>query len=345
MPFIDWTKKYFRIELTEAVLYWVIAITMMILFPLGIGFIWGAFKGEFGVSINTASYLGSFIVYTLFMFATLLVPLFLIYKLIILKKGENVAELKNVKWYHIFANGSWIFDPENGFLWWVSEKLGFKDKRNLMRWSKSIFRMVMLGLIIFGIILTMRVAFPKQMAIFGFSDVPKITLQQVTPVSEIAFTTEPASHSETGTLLFVFILIQGFWAYIVAKMKFIKPENKMAIYWLISLLFTAIFMFFLWGGMHKIVYFDSDKNLLSTGVFGFIGALLTLLFGTWILWYILHFENNFFQGLTSVVTAKEDIIFLVGFVIIPLLIIGWVAFEYYLYKRKKKIGEDTYFNG
>jgi|GEM_PF-3398663 len=338
MSLVETTDKYVRREVVEVILYIVIGIIMMGLVPLGVGLLGRAFEESFAHPLNISTYLGQYVVYYIFIIIALFVPIFTLGKLILLKKGEHVSELKNVRWYHIFTT-SYIFEPEeNGALYYLSEKLGFKDKRNFMRWSKSIFRIFIIFILIFSAIFLLRIAFPKQLAFVQGSDLPQITVQQITVLSEIIFTAEPASFGETFTLLFLFMLLQGINGYICAKFKLGKTG-----FFLISVILLPLFLSVIWGFMHGIVYGNSSVSFTSTLIFGYIGGLTTSLFGTGWIFYILHFINNSLSKLQEIIPIKEDLLF-IGFIIWVLILVSYISLEIYLYSRKKKIGEDTYFN-
>lgn len=337
MALINKTDKYVRREVVEIIFYWTLAIVMMGLLPLGVGLIGKAFEGQFAKPLTISTYLGQYVVYYIFIIIALFLPIFTIAKLVLLKKGEHISELQNPKWYHILTM-DFIFSPEeNGALWHLSEKLGFKGDKNLMRWSKSILRIFIISILIFGGILLLRVAFPQQMAFLSLSAIPQLVYMQITPLSEVVFTAEPASFGETATLLFLFCLIEGIIGYICAKFKLGKNG-----FFLISIFFTPILLSLAWGGIHSVVYGNSDVNFAKTMVFGFVGSLITILFGEFILWYILHFLNNAITKIQEIVPIQEDILF-IGFIIWILLFISYILMEIYLKSKKKKIGEETYF--
>lgn len=54
--------------------------------------------------------------------------------------------------------------------------------------------------------------------------------------------------------------------------------------------------------------------------------------------------NNSFAKMTEIIGRREELLF-IGFIIWILILVGYVILEIYLHSRKKKIGEDTYFNG
>ena len=193
-------NNYIRTEALEIIFYIIFVITVTGLIPLAIGLSGKAFESSFkGNPLNISEYLGQYVVYYIFIIIALALPIFSIAKLVLLKQGEHPSELKKTHWYNIFTL-SFLYDPESGFLYWLSEKIGFKDNKNLFRWTKSILRIFIIFILFFSFIYLLQVAFPKQLAFAKISDTPQLVLQQITPLSEISFSTEPASTGETATL-------------------------------------------------------------------------------------------------------------------------------------------------
>lgn len=335
----DRISKYVRVEIVEIVFYITCIIVATGLIPLAIGLGGKAFETSFtgGSYLSLKDYLGTYVVYYIFIVISLFLIIFPIARLIFLKKGEHVADLEHPKFYHIFCV-DYIFNPEHSVLWYLSDKLGFKDNKNLFRWTKSFLRIFVISILFFSIIFLFRTAFPKQLDFLVGSDTPQIVLQQITPLSEVIFSVEPASTSETSTMAFLFFLVLGITAYLSAKFKL-----KFIGFALIGLLIISPLVGGGgWAMIHKIVYGNQESSLFSTFLFGWLGSSLVLLFGNLFVWILFHQLNNLFLGLQKVVTTREDILFL-GFIIWGLIFFSYIALEIYLHSRKKKIGEDTYF--
>ena len=338
MAIIDKLSKYIRVELLEIVFYIVFVITVTGLIPLAVGLSGRAFSESFKAvnPLKLSDYLGQYVVYYIFIIIALSLPIFAIAKLVTMNKGEHPSELKNPRFYNILSL-SFLYDPEQGFLWWVSEKLGFKDNKNLFRWTKSIFRVFIIFILFFSSIYLMQVAFPKQMSFLTIAGKPQITLMQITPLSEVAFSTEPASTGETSTLLVLFTILMGINAYICAKFKLGKTG-----FFIIGFLIICPILGLSWMSIHFLVYSSSDASLFSTFLFGWLGSSFVLAFSIAYIWILWHQINNSFAKMSEIVSIKEDLLF-IGFIIWILILVAYISLEIYLYSRKKKIGEDTYF--
>lgn len=339
MSLVNFTDKYIKREILEVILYLLLGSLMIIFVFTGVGLGAKAFEDSFNQSFSIDTYLGNFLSYIPFILVGLLLPLFALGKLFLLNKEEHISELKNPRYYHFLTVGSYIFDPEDGFLWFLSEQLGFKGDKNLMRWSKSILRMVVIGIILFGLVGLLLISFPKQMTFLRASDVPQITLQQITPASEVIFGTEPAAWSETMTLVFIFCSLMGLNGYLCAKFKLGKWG-----FFLIGLFIVSLLVGGIWAFWHFIHYQNQEATLFSTFIFGTVGSMLTLLFGVLLFFYLWHFINNFFSMMIElgISTIREDILF-IGWTLWGILLASYLFLEFYLYYKKIKIGEDTYF--
>lgn len=339
MAIIEKFNKYIRVEIFEIIFYISYIVVATGLIPLAIGLGGKAFEQSFtgGSFLSLKDYLGTYVVYYIFITISLFLIIFPIARLIFLKRGEHVANLEKPRFYHIFCV-DYIFNPEHSVLWYLSEKLGFKDNKNLMRWSKSFLRVFVIFILFFGILMLTRTAFPKQLAFLVGSDTPQIVMQQITVLSEVVFATEPASTSESCTMAFLLFLVFGITAYFCAKFK------------LKFLGFALIGLFIVsplvggggWAMIHKIVYGNQEASLFATWVFGTSASMLMLLFGTIFIFIIFHEMNNSMSQLAKIVTQREDLLF-IGFIIWFLILIFYVLLEFYLRSKKKKIGEDTYF--
>ena len=70
-----------------------------------------------------------------------------------------------------------------------------------------------------------------------------------------------------------------------------------------------------WIGLHSLRYGGSDVSLIAVGFFGFMGALLTMLFGSILIWWIWHFINNLLQK-ASLLYSVDQILIGVGIFIV-----------------------------
>lgn len=320
-------ERWMRSELKEILLYIFLVVFFAIGIPIILGFAGLAFEGEFvsGKPLTFGSYLTNFIIYNPFLIVSLFLIIFPIFSLITLRKGENPEDKRPVNWTRCFT-ASYIFNPEQGALWKLSNSLGYKDKNNFMRWALNPLRVIVVSIIIFGIYGLILINHP-QIAIAG---VPQLQLQQITPSAEVSFGAFVPAFAENGFLLFFVFLLTGIAYYISAKFK-LGYGGFFVMAFLISIL-----MGILWGfGLHRIVYSNSEASLLATFMFGFLGTLITILTGICIFWLVWHIMNNAFIKLSEIITYKEDIM-LVAIISLILLTVIWVSIEVWLSKKRKR---------
>ena len=251
--------------------------------------------------------------------------------LLTIRKGQHPATQENPKWYRIFTV-SLIHNPEKGGLYTLFRKFGLSQRKNPLRWTLSLFHMFLIGSIIFGFLGILSLTFP-QAQVIGIPT--NSVLQQVTETTQVMFAVEPASFSETGTMLFIFSLLMGIVAYFVAKFQL-----GIGVFFLIGFLFISPLIGLLWTFWHLAVYGASSSSLFFTFIFGWIGSTLTLAFGSVIFWLNWHTMNNLFAKLREIAPGNQDVIF------IAWLIWGTVAFIYLMTiiflanrKRKKRLNQ------
>jgi len=324
-------KRWIRKEIMEIILYIFIGIVVCIIFPLVMGFSFRAFE-ETLVSglINISDYLGQYLIYVFFIIGSLFLIIYPIASLIVIRRGEHPATQDKPRWYRIFTV-SYIFNPEDGALWQLSEYLGLKGKKNLMKWSTNILRVFIIAILIFGVLGIVQVVNPK----FNVVGVPQAQLkQQITATSDIAFGSGIPSFSENGVLFFVLFFLLGVDAYLCSRLIKDK-ETALVVFFMIALLVISPLMGLGWMSFHSIVYGNSEASMLATFIFGWLGSTMTILTGLFIFWFIWHFFNNLFIKLAELVTVKEDIIF-IAIIVLGLIALFWIIIEVWLYLRKRK---------
>jgi len=313
-------SEYYEYE--EITFLVLLGLSMAIIMPVIIGgFFMKGFEESFvaGKPLEFGTILLNFLIYLFFLLIDLIgLPVLKIREMNNVKLGEDVARQKTPKLMAVAI----IHDPsQDGALWNLFKGLGFKDEKNPMRFSLSMTRMFVLSILIFatlGLFIT-------------FTSVPQLTFQ-VTPTMEVFFSAEPASFAETIMMIFILSIFLGFDAFIVSKFK-LPP----VVFWIIALLIICpIIGGGGWASIHKIVYGNSEINLFRTFIFGWLGSTLTVLFGTFIIWYVWHFTNNFFAKIYQLGNT-EDTLFIAGACLLILLVI-WITAELYIarYKKKKK---------
>lgn len=318
-------QSWMKHEIKELTFFIIFGIIMAILLPIFLGFVLEGFSESFVTEkpLEFGSFLVTFIVYYIMILAGLIgLPVLKIREMFITARGEHPARQKNPSMFSV----SYLHDPEiDGGIYNLFRFLGFRGKKNPMRWSLSMFRMFIIGTLVFGTLGLLQTVNPNAQ----FVGIPQLPFQ-VTETVEVLFTAEPPAFAETTMVLFVLSLLMGVNAWFCSKFKL-----PMGIYWFIAIMFICPIIGAGWMGFHNIVYGSSETALLATFVFGWFGATITILFGTWILWYTWHFWNNIFAKLRDVVPAHEDII-AISIACLVLLLILWIIGELLLRKYRKK---------
>jgi len=319
-------SKWIRNEGKEIIFYLMWSILLAFVAPIIAGLSLRGFSESFvsGSGITFGSYLGNFIVYIPFLIIALFVIIFPIARLLSLKENQDPATTPNPSWFRIFTE-SFIYNPEeNGLMYYLSDSIGLKGKRNFMHWSLNPLRVLVISILFFGIYGMFLMNNP-QIAVSG---VPQLTLQQFTPTSEVIFGSFVPAVAENGTLMFLFFLFMGIVAYFTSKHRFPK-----GVYFGFGIL-VCILMGLTWMSLHSIVYGNSDTSLIATFIFGFFGSFITLLTGIFIPWAVWHISNNAFRTLANLATVKNDVVLIVGVILFVITII-WIGIEIYNHKRKK----------
>ncbi len=325
--------KYIKHEVQEIILYVFIGIVVVFILPIIAGFSLGGFEESIisGI-INISDYLGTYLIYLFFMIVGLFLILYPIASLLTIKKGEHPATQKNPTWFRIFTV-SMIFNPEDGALWHLSEGLGFKDKKNFMRFSRNILRMFIIGILLFGSLAILQINNPA-LNVVGVPSGEHLA-QQITPTSDVIFGSAIPSFAENGFLLFILFFFLGVDAYLCAK--FIKdPKIALLVFFLIALFVISPLMGATWASIHSVVYGNSDAKLHATFLFATISSIMTILTGLFIWFFLWHFFNNASIKLSEIMTTNtEDIIF-IGIIVLFAIAFLWILGEILYWRFKKR---------
>ena len=162
---------------------------------------------------------------------------------------------------------------------------------------------------------------------------------QVTETAKVLFSSEPVSSGETDLFIFLVISAQaGLILWFVKKLKL-----PVFAYFMFLLLFIVPLVAIEWIGMHRIIYGALEDKLLAVGVFGAVGTLITILTGSFIPWWAIHFTNNLFGGIKESVGSNELIVVYTLFSLVILVVIwGGVEYTFYKIRKGKKINQDVY---
>lgn len=318
-------ESFIQHEIKEITFFIIFGLVMAVVLPIFLGFVLGAFEGSFisGRPLQFGDILVTYLIYYIIILGGLIgLPVLKIREMYLTERGEHVAKQSNPSPFSV----AYLHDPEiDGGLYSLFRYLGFKGDKNPMRFSISMLRMFVIGALIFGMVGILQTAFPQSQVV----GIPQLPFQ-VTETVEVLFTAEPPAFAETTLMIFILSLLMGFNAYFVSKTR-LPP----AMFWFIGFVIICPIVGLGWMGFHNIVYGNSEAKLLATFVFGFVGSIITIAFGTWIWWYEWHFFNNVFAKLREVVPANEDIIFISLLIWFSLLIL-WIGTEIVLRRIKKK---------
>lgn len=322
--------EYFKHELKEITFFMLLGIIAAIILPLMFGFGFKTFAESFqeGRALQFGDFLFSYMIYYIMIFGALIgLPILKIREMYLTDTRVHPAKQQDPKLFAL----AYLHDPEqDGALYRLSEWMGFKGDRNFMRWSRSIFRMI----IIFGILFAIVGVFQAATE-FKFVDIPQ-SIVEVSKTAQVYLTMEPPSFAETMLMLFIFSILMSFNSWFCSKFKLGEFP-----YYLIGF-FVCVLVGLFWMGFHAIVYGNDEAALAVTFIFGFIGSLLTLLFGTFIPWYMWHLDNNMFAKITEIAIRNEDVIF-VSVALIVLALFLYVGGEVAVYKIRKRLRRSEVF--
>ncbi len=321
--------EYILHDLKEIFFYILLGLIMAILIPLFLGYTFGGFTESFvsGKPLEFGSILVTFLLYYIIILIGIIgLPTMKLIQMFVLDRRYSQPDQPKASIWIVFGT-PFLHDPESvGLLFNLFNYFGKETAEKIMGWSRSILRMLIIGTLVFG---TMGLMF----AIFKIhlGGLPQsFILQQLSPAGKVFFSSEPASFSETTMILFVFSLLMGLVAYLCSRFKLGK-----ATFFTIGALFIAPLTGLGWAGFHTIVYGNSAVSFMNTLFFGIAGCELTLLFGSFILFYVWHFWNNWFYKLLDLVTGQADIL-LITIVVFVLLLIAYITGEIIRSKVKRR---------
>lgn len=318
---------YVQRQVMEIILYIFIGLVFTIILPLIGGFSLKGFEESFSGAIEVSSYLGQYLVYLFLIIGSLFLIIFPICNLLFIRKGEHPATQPNPKWYRIFTV-SYIFNPEDGALWQLSEGLGLK--KNFMKWSTNILRVIMICIIFFGIYGLLIVSSPN----LSIAGVPHKLPQQLSTSSDIIFGSALPSFAENGVLCLILFFLLGIPAYFCAKLK--DKKTALLVFFLLAIFIISPLVGLGWMSFHSIVYGNTEAGLFATFLFGTVGSILTISTGIFLFWFLWHFFNNLFLKLSETFIAVSEDIYLFTILALVILLALWVTIEIMVYRKKKK---------
>jgi hypothetical protein len=313
-------KKDEKTWIKEITSFLLIGIFFSIILPLGIGFIARGFSESLieGKPLSVGALLTTFMIYYIWILAGLIgIPILKIREMLTVKKGEDVSHQTKPS---LFAVSILADVSQDSALWNFFKKvLKFSDEKNPMRFSKSMLRMFFISVIFFGFLCILKT----------FTSIPTINMQ-VTNTMRVLFSAEPASFAETTLMIFILSSLLGVNAYLCSKFK--APSW---VYWMFAITLIPLLIGGSWMGIHNVAFGNSEVDLFTTFIFGWVGSLLTVLFGNWIIWWVWHFLNNIFTMVKELYPANESVM-LIFWSLWAFILISYIAIEIWLYTIRKK---------
>jgi hypothetical protein len=187
-------------------------------------------------------------------------------------------------------------------------------------WMKNPFKVLLLSLILFSV-MGLYVAFTKQ----SFIGVGRLS-QAFTVGDNLIFSTLLVAISENlGSAFWLALAVFGLRFY-ARKHNWVKGNFGVSMY------VTSIVIFLVYGILnHYSRYGGSDVAITSVAIFWTIGGILTMLFGSFLPFLIMHMANNFFLDISTAFSSDIVIIWTL-FAIMGLIgLFVWVSM-----KSKKK---------
>lgn len=214
-----------------------------------------------------------------------------------------------------------ILDFEDGLLFSIGRALKVEKAISLIG---NPFRMFIWSLVIFsslGILGVVQNTF--------LSEIPQF---QVTKIGEGILEVFPASSSEWLGIMFPMGVIWAVLSFLAIKFKWDEITK-----WVIvvpSVILTGTLTQLV---LHLNRYGGSELSLVIVAFFGFMSAILYLLFGGFLVAWILHPENNLFEWLNRSPFFSDETIILVTFAfVVPTLLLTAIVFEILAYRSRKK---------
>lgn len=218
----------------------------------------------------------------------------------------RITEIFTKKNSRLYDKWGWIqaifHDPDKGLVSILAPKFKkYFNASNIIFWSILIFSII-------GLWSVFQNSF--------FVTLPKVYVeQQVTETGQLLLAGEPASSQETILFTYIASVILGLiiWA---SKTKRINEVSG----WILRVgIFPALFVGLV-VMFHFARYGATDTALVGTAIFGMVGALSFLIFGSFIPWYIFHVSNNFLQQANKLFPDELTAVGVITFLLIVIIV-------------------------
>lgn len=283
--------------------YWVRQITLLLIL-LSISFLVPVLVGFGKSGFSTQEVLNRFNVYQIFIYAgTAVVITGLAFLFVFDKFKKNGSKFNSV----FFSSPGELPSPSYNISF-------FKTLSNT--------QLFLLSLIIFSIPLLINFASPKQTIFTGIVSLE----QQFTPFDNIIFSSALVPIAENFGLQIVLVLVVVFMVFLDKKFN-LSDNTTVAVTFLLGVFLSTAY----WIINHIMRYGSSGYNMLIVAFFGFVLGAITILTGSFIPGWVLHFLANLFVDLKTYFSSSATTI-IVGFIIFLLIII---YIRVYIIKTKK----------
>jgi len=235
---------------------------------------------------------------------------------------KNPQYGKKMGWY-----GSLVNNTEMSMLAW-------DRKRELPKWLqgfKSGFKQFWFSIIIFS--LTGIFAVVKNTFLIDYQQIA----QQILPLGAAILAIEPSGVEILG-LVFLVGLNMYIWRWVQDKKGF---SNE--VYWAIAIPTSWIVGILFYGlPLHFFAYPTSDKDLIGVAGFWLLATTLILLFGSYVLVWVLKDVHNLFdfmndQSIKSKTLYSDEKIVVIAAIVLGLMVLATISYILIRHARKKAL--------
>ena len=207
------------------------------------------------------------------------------------------------------------------------DQAGVLTKLPFMKWIRNPIKLFLVSLIFFAFI---GLYSTQSNNFFAFA--PELVAQQISPFAEVVFAFEPSATAETVFFIaFEVSILYGFLRWMQRKLNL-----NNAIFYVLLFSIVPLLVGISWSAYHNLAYPESEIAGFNTFIFGSLGALLTLLFGSIFVWYAWHVDNNLFFQLNRL--FDNDAVFTITLLLLIFIVVITVIF-FFITRNKKEFIE------
>jgi len=167
----------------------------------------------------------------------------------------------------------------------------------------------------FSNIMHFSIIFALSMALIGtltqtfFVALPAAEFQ-ITETGQLILATEPAASTETLLMTVIMSLTIGIIDW------FIKRKGLPTLTRIVFMIIGSFINMGVWVGLHFVRYGVQETSLIGTGLFGFLGSLISFMTGSPLTWYIWHFFNNLFLKAKNIFGSDTVVIVMIVIILV-----------------------------